>query len=33
MLYMFLIGCREYEYIIQVSEGEYVEILSDYVID
>ena len=30
---MFLVGSREYEYIVQVSEGEYIEIFSDRVVD
>ena len=30
---MFLIGCGEYEYVVQVGKGEYVKIFSDYVID
>ena len=33
MLNMFLIGSREYEYIVQVSKGEHIEIFSDHVVD
>ena len=33
MLNVFLVGGQEYEYVVQVSEGEYVEIFLDCVID
>ena len=33
MLNMFLIDSREYEYIIQVSKGEHIEIFSNCVVD
>ena len=33
MLNMFLIGGREYEYVVQVSEDKHIKIFLDHVID